>query len=96
MAVRRLWITTEAATSIINRTYYPGWVASINEGPAVPVVPVEAGIQGVRLEGAGPSRVTFIYRPVYLPPLSSFPSLPLLLRGWRCGSNLTGGNVRRT
>ena len=52
---------------VINRTYYPGWIASIDNAPAVPVARVEAGIQGVRLEGEGPSRVTFTYRPAYLP-----------------------------
>ncbi len=51
---------------VINRTYYPGWFASVNEGPEHPVVRAEIGVQAVRLEGHGPSRVTFAYRPAWL------------------------------
>jgi hypothetical protein len=52
---------------IINRTFYPGWMASVNGAPDRPVAPAEAGIQGIRLVGLGPSRVTFNYRPDGLP-----------------------------
>lgn len=52
---------------IINRTYYPGWMASVNGAPERPVASAEAGIQGIRLVGRGPSRVTFTYRPESLP-----------------------------
>jgi hypothetical protein len=48
---------------VINRTYYPGWLASVNEGREQPVARAEIGVQAVRLEGSGPSRVTFTYRP---------------------------------
>ena len=48
---------------VINRTYYPGWFAAINEGPERPVARAEIGIQAVRIEGPGPSRVTFAYKP---------------------------------
>jgi hypothetical protein len=51
---------------VINRTYYPGWVATVNEGPERSVARAEIGIQAVRLEGQGPSRVRFTYRPVWL------------------------------
>ena len=43
---------------VINRTYYPGWFASVNEGPEHPVVRAEIGVQAVRLERHGPSRVS--------------------------------------
>ncbi|MGA2703172.1 MAG: hypothetical protein ABSH35_19005 [Isosphaeraceae bacterium] len=48
---------------VINRTYYPGWFASVNEGLEQPVARAEIGVQAVRLLGHGPSRVTFVYRP---------------------------------
>ncbi|HMF36066.1 MAG TPA: hypothetical protein VKF17_05480, partial [Isosphaeraceae bacterium] len=48
---------------VINRTYYPGWFASVNEGLEQPVARAEIGVQAVRLVGHGPSRVTFAYRP---------------------------------
>lgn len=52
-----------ACDLVINRTYFPGWFAAINEGPEWPVARAEIGVQAVRLEGQGPSRVTFAYRP---------------------------------
>jgi hypothetical protein len=48
---------------VINRTYYPGWFASVNDGPKLPVNRAELGIQVVHLTGSGPSRVTFGYHP---------------------------------
>jgi hypothetical protein len=51
---------------VINRTYYPGWVARVNEGPERPVTRAEIGVQAVRLQGRGPSHVRFEYRPAWL------------------------------
>ncbi len=51
---------------VINRTYFPGWFAVVNEGPERPVVRAEIGVQAVRLDGQGPSRVRFAYRPAWL------------------------------
>ncbi|MEO6808091.1 MAG: hypothetical protein ABI353_03135, partial [Isosphaeraceae bacterium] len=51
---------------IIRRTYYPGWYARVNNNPARPVHRVNGGLQAVRLEGAGTSRVAFEYRPTGL------------------------------
>jgi hypothetical protein len=48
---------------VVNRTYYPGWFASIDGGPERPVARAEIGVQAVRLTGKGTSRVTFRYRP---------------------------------
>jgi hypothetical protein len=48
---------------VIRRTYAPGWTARVNDGPAAPVVRVDGGLQGVRLVGTGPSRVSVEYRP---------------------------------
>lgn len=51
---------------VINRTYYPGWVVSIDDGPERPVSRAELGVQAVHLEGAGTSRARFAYRPTNL------------------------------
>lgn len=48
---------------VVNRTYYPGWFASIDGGAKRPVARAEIGIQAVRLTGKDTSRVTFHYRP---------------------------------
>ena len=55
-----------ACDLVINRTYFPGWFASVNEGSERPVARAEIGVQAVRLEGRGPSRVTFAFRPARL------------------------------
>ena len=36
---------------VINRTYYPGWYASVNEDPERPVTRAEIGVQAVRSGG---------------------------------------------
>jgi len=51
---------------ILNRTYYPGWFASVNGGPDVPVWRAELGIQAIPLRGRGPSEVRLTYRPTTL------------------------------
>ncbi len=50
----------------IRRIHYPGWTYAINGGPPRPVLKANGGLQAVRLEGHGPSRVTFAYRPTNL------------------------------
>ena len=58
---------------MINRAYYPGWFASVNEGPEHRSFRAEIGVQAVRLEGHGPSRVTFAYRPAWLGAAGAVP-----------------------
>ena len=53
---------------VIGRTYLPGWTARINDAVEVPVVPVDGGLQSVRLNGAGRTRVELRYRPPRLLP----------------------------
>src|SRR5262249_26420789 len=48
---------------VISRTFYPGWFASVNGEGERPVFRAELGIQAVRLQGKGTSRVVFNYRP---------------------------------
>ena len=48
---------------IMRRTYYPGWLYSVDGGPEQPVAKVNGGFQGVGLSGSGTSRVRVFYRP---------------------------------
>jgi hypothetical protein len=56
----------ETCDLIVNRTFYPGWFATVDDGPLEQVARAEAGIQAVRLHGRGTSRVRFVYRPTGL------------------------------
>ena len=48
---------------IFRRTYAPGWTARIDAAPPIPVVPVDGGLQSVRLTGSGRTEVALTYRP---------------------------------
>ena len=48
---------------VIRRTYVPGWTARIDDGPEIPIVPVNGGLQSVRLSGSGRTHVALQYRP---------------------------------
>jgi hypothetical protein len=52
-----------ACDLVIARTFYPGWTARIDDGPARPVFNVNGGLQAVRVDRAGTTRVAFSYRP---------------------------------
>lgn len=51
---------------VVHRTYYPGWLVSIDGGPERPVSRAELGVQAVHLEGRGTTRARFAYRPTNL------------------------------
>jgi hypothetical protein len=53
---------------IVRRTYYPGWMYRVGDGPERPVLKVNGGLQGVSLTGTGTSHVTFRYHPTGLRP----------------------------
>jgi hypothetical protein len=57
-----------ACDLVVRRTHYPGWMASVDDGPERPVLKVNLGLQAVRLDGSGTSRVQFRYRPTRLRP----------------------------
>jgi hypothetical protein len=48
---------------VIRRTYVPGWTASLNQGPEIPVSRVEGGLQSFRIPGSGVTRIQMRYRP---------------------------------
>jgi hypothetical protein len=48
---------------ILRRTHYPGWLSRVNNGPEEPVLKVDGGLQGVRLQGSGTSVVSVRYYP---------------------------------
>ncbi|APW60287.1 YfhO family protein [Paludisphaera borealis] len=64
---------------VVNRTYYPGWSASIDDGPQRPVGRAELGVQVVHLPNAGTHRVRFSYRPTTLWPASWISAGALVL-----------------
>jgi hypothetical protein len=47
---------------VMNRTFYPGWFTSVDDGPEQQVRRAELGIQSVPLAGTGTSKVRFTYR----------------------------------
>ena len=55
-----------ACDLIISRTFYPGWTARVNDGPSQAVRKANGGLQAIRLDGVGTSRVTFSYEPTHL------------------------------
>ncbi len=48
---------------VLRRTYVPGWTARLDDGPEVPVLRADGGLQAVRIPGTGRTRVTVRYRP---------------------------------
>src|SRR5439155_11568739 len=42
-----------ACDLVIRRTYAPGWIARIDDSPPTPVLRVDGGLQGVRMNGGG-------------------------------------------
>ncbi len=66
---------------VINRTYYPGWMASVDGGSERAVARAELGIQAVHLDGKGTSRVTLAYRPAYLGRASRIGLAAIALAG---------------
>jgi hypothetical protein len=57
-----------ACDLVVRRTYAPGWTARVDDGPETPVSRVDGGLQGIRLNGSGRSRVVLTYRPPGLAP----------------------------
>ncbi len=62
---------------VIRRTYAPGWVARVDGGAEIPVLRVDGGLQGVRLSGAGRTRIELRYRPPHWPLVVAISLLSL-------------------
>jgi hypothetical protein len=60
-----------ACILILRKTHYPGWVYRVDGGPEQPVLPVDGGLQGIPLDGAGTRRVEVRYRPTGLMPAAT-------------------------
>jgi len=64
---------------VIHRTYAPGWTAKIDDGPQTPVLPVDGGLQAVRLSGSGRSRISLRYQPPHLAVASTISAISLAI-----------------
>ncbi len=64
---------------VVNRTYYPGWYASIDGGPERPVDRAEFGVQVLHLPGSGTHRARFTFRPTNLRTASGISAAALVL-----------------
>lgn len=77
---------------VIRRTYYPGWIYQVDDGPPRPVLKVDGGLQGVPLDGSGTSRVATSYRPASFQQARRISITALagagLVLGWRGWSRL--------
>ena len=51
---------------VVNRTFYPGWVAEVDGAPGPPIHKADGGVQSVRIEGRGTTRIALIYHPTWL------------------------------
>jgi hypothetical protein len=82
-----------ACILILQRTYYPGWVSRVNDGPEQQVVKVNGGLQGIVLIGSGISQITVRYRPTGLLPAAMVSLISLTLAAVVLG--MTGWNGLR-
>jgi len=67
-----------ACDLILTRTFDPGWRARLDDGPEVPVWPVDGGIQAIRLDGSGATRVAVRYEPPWFRPAAAVSLVALL------------------
>lgn len=83
---------------VVNRMWYPGWVARVNEGPPLPVYPAENGLIAVRLDRQGPSRVVLSFLPTHFAAAASVSLassvLALGVIGWGTSRELRSRRIR--
>src|SRR5262249_24620882 len=53
---------------VLRRACYPGWTACLDGARPARIVPADGGLQSIRLEGSGVTRVELCYRPTFLRP----------------------------
>jgi Bacterial membrane protein YfhO len=63
---------------VIRRTYYPGWLARVNDRTERSVIKADGGLQAVLLPGKGLSRVSVRYRPTDLMPMATLSTAALV------------------
>ena len=68
-----------ACDVVIRRTYAPGWVARLDNGPAIAVNRVDGGLQSVRVTGSGRTRISLEYHPPGLVPAAAVSLSALVL-----------------
>jgi hypothetical protein len=64
---------------IVNRAFYPGWLARMDDGDERRVYRADGGLIAVRLEGAGKSRVALHYRPNGFPTVAILSAVSILV-----------------
>ncbi len=57
-----------ACDLVLRRACYPGWIARLDGGREVPIVPADGGLQSIRLTGSGVTKVEMTYRPTFIWP----------------------------
>ena len=84
-----------ACDLVVARTYYPGWLARVNGAGERPVHRANAGLQAVRLDGAGTDRVSFRYRPRYFAASLAISAACALSAACTIGASLARRRVAR-
>jgi hypothetical protein len=64
---------------VLARTYYPGWLSRIDDGPEEPILCADNGFQAVRIKGSGTHRVSLRYHPTGIMRLASISILSVSL-----------------
>ena len=86
---------------VLLRAFDPDWRARVNGGPERPVSPADGGLQAIRLDGTGPSRVVFRYAPRSLWPgaavsaAAALAALGMLGAGLQCAAAGVGSRGRK-
>lgn len=60
-----------ACDLVLTRAHDPGWLARVDEGPERPVLRADGGLQAIRIEGSGVSRISVRYQPALLAPAAA-------------------------
>lgn len=73
---------------VLTRAYDRGWTARVGDGPEQPILRVDGGLQAVRIEGTGRTRVSFRFEPpglrtgAVVSTLSALTALGVLVIPW--------------
>jgi hypothetical protein len=56
---------------VLARSYFPGWTATLGDGPPRPVFRADGGLQAIHVEGSGRTPISTSYRPTRLAPAAA-------------------------